>query len=115
MGVDVAARDAGNAEQPRALGQLTAQRAVMARERALKFDPQIVAAEGCQQAAQARLVVEAVASAAAEADQALGVGLNLFERQLRLPALAAVAGVRVGERQKAAEVAPALGVLDQQR
>ena len=115
MGVDVAARDAGNAEQPRALGQLTAQRAVMARERALKFDPQIVAAEGCQQAAQARLVVEAVASAAAEADQALGVRFDLFERQLRLPALAAVAGVRVGERQKAAEVAPALRVLDQQR
>jgi hypothetical protein len=37
----------------------------MARERALKFDPQIVAAEGCQQAAQTRLIVEAMTSAAA--------------------------------------------------
>ena len=46
VGVDVAACHAGNAEQPRALAQLTAQRAVMARERALKFDPQIVTAEG---------------------------------------------------------------------
>ena len=59
--------------------------------------------------------MEAVAGAAAEADQPFRVRFDLFERQLRLPALAAVAGVRVGERQKAAEVAPALGVLDQQR
>ena len=88
MGVDVAACHAGTAEQPRALGQLTAQRALMARERALKLYSKIVAAEGREQAAQARLVVEAVAGAAAEADQPLGVSFDLFERQLRLPALA---------------------------
>ena len=84
--VDVARRHRGDAEPLGQPGQHPVARAVVALERALQLDPQAVAAEGGEQPAQRRLVVDAVARAPAEADQALGVLLQRFQRDGRTAA-----------------------------
>ena len=114
VGVDVAGGDRGHADalgQPRQRG---VPRPVVALERALELDAQVVGAEDRVQALQAGLVVDALAGAAAQADEARRV---LLERRPRHPRrrLVLVAVMDVGGRDDAAEVAPAGGVLDQQR
>jgi hypothetical protein len=112
--VDVAG---GHRRQAQPLGQLgepAVARAVVAVERALELDAQSVGAEDPPQPLEARLVVDALARAAAQADEPGGV---LLERRERHDGrrLALVAVVHVRGRDDPAEVAPARRVLDQQR
>ena len=140
--VDVAGGDGRHPEPGGQLGQRPVARAVVALEGTLELDPQVVGPEGGEQGAQRRLVVDAVAGAAAQAHQPGGMLLDRRERELgrnvdaahpgadeRLPAtLAGAAGrtvldplvdrparVRVRAGEQMAEIAPAAVVLDQQR
>ena len=112
--VDVAGR---HRRQPEALGQLgeaAVARAVVAVEGALELHAQVVGAEDPPQPRQARLVMDALARAAAQADEPGGVLLERRERDDRRR-VALVAVVCVRGRDDPAEVAPAGRVLDQQR
>ena len=82
--VDVARGHAGDAEAVGERGQAAVERAVVAVEGALQLDAEGVAPEGAQQPAHGRLVADPLARAAAEADQALGVGLDVLEGDARL-------------------------------
>ena len=82
--VDVARRHARHAEPGGQRGQAAVERAVVAGEGALQLDAEGVAPEGAQQPAHGRLVAHALARAAAEADQPLGVGLDVLEGDARL-------------------------------
>ena len=112
--VDVARRDRGDAEALGQPGEHPVARAVVALERALQLDAQAVLPEGVQQPAQRRLVVDAVARAAAQADEARGVLLQRLQRDGR-GRLALVPRVGVRAREDPGEVAPAGLRLDQQR
>ena len=112
--VDVARRHGRHAEALRQLGEAAVAGAVVAVEGPLELDPQVVGAEDPQQPPQARLVVDALARAAAQADEPGGVLLERGERDLR-GRLGLVAVVLVRDRDDPAEVAPAGRVLDQQR
>ena len=91
-------------------------RPVAGQERALELDAQALGAEGLAQHAHAGLVMDAALRASAQADEPLGVRADRLERHRRGGGLAqALAGVGVGERQQAAEVAPAALGGDQQR
>ena len=93
------------------------ERPVVAMERALELDPERVGAEDPQQPAHRRFVVHAVTGAAAEADETLGVRLEVVEgdrRGAEDPARRVVTGVRVGAREEPGEVAPAGRVADEQ-
>ena len=127
VGVDVAGRDAGHAEPGGELGEPAVAGAVVAPVGALQLDPEVVGAEGLQQPpAQPRRArrlaalpgarQQAVAGAAREADEPLGVGLDPLQRHPGLPgaALRALAGVGVRRGQQPAEVAVAGLALDQQ-
>ncbi len=84
VGVDVAG---GHARHPEAIGQrgqAAVERAVVTMEGTLQLDAERVAPEGAQQPAHRRLVAHALARAAAEADQAFGVVLDVLERDARL-------------------------------
>ena len=132
----------GDARHPQALGQArepAVARHVVAPERALELDPEAVAPERAHQAlAQRHRRAEsaplgmpagaledpgqrAVASAAGEADEALGALFEGRERQQGgegIPALAVLrrtARVGVRFREEQAEVPPARGRLDQER
>jgi hypothetical protein len=115
--VDVPRRDARHAEPPGELGAAAGADAVAAVERALQLDPETLGPVDVQQPAQVRLVLDAVGRAPAQAHEALGVGLEVRERDLRLAHLAprrvACVGVRAGEQ--AAQARPAGGVLHEQR
>ena len=107
MGVDVAGRDAGDAEPLGEAGEPAVAGAVAAPVGPLQLDPEAVAAEGGEQApaerARPRAVSprsqapasSAVAGAAGEADEALGVLLDLLERHPGLPGAARCALSRV--------------------
>ena len=112
--VDVARGHGRHAEALRQLGEAAVAGAVVAMEGALELDPQVVGAEDPQQPPQARLVVDALARAAAQADEPGGVLLEHRERDPR-GRLGLVAVVHVRRRDDPAEVAPAGRVLDQQR
>ena len=88
--VDVAGRDAGDAEAGGGLGEPAVAGAVVAPVGALQLDPEAVAAEGLEQAAAEPPPAApcpalpgagqgAVAGAAGEADEALGVGFDLLQ------------------------------------
>ncbi len=84
VGVDV---PGGYARDPEAIGerrQAAVERAVVAMERTLQLDAERIAPEGAQQPAHRGLVARALARAAAEADQALGVDLDVLEGDTRL-------------------------------
>jgi hypothetical protein len=69
----------------------------------LQLDPERAGPEDPQQPAQRRLVADAVRRAAAEADEAVGVGLEIVEARLRRaqdPPARVVAGVRVRAREQ---------------
>ena len=95
-------------------GEPAVARAVVALERPLQLDAQVLAPEGGQQPPQRRLVVHAVARASAQADEPGGVLLEHLQRHRRRR-LAVIARVRVRAREDAAEAAPALLGLHQQR
>ena len=119
VGVDVAGRHARHPELRRQLGQPPVARAVVALERALELDPQVVAPEGGEQAAKRRPVVHAAGGAAAQADQPGRVLLHELERHGRRdldpPRRGPIPRVRVRAREDPAQVAPALPVGHQQR
>ena len=71
VGVDVAGRDRRDAEPLGEPRQPAVQRAVVAGERALQLDAQVLATEDVQEAAHRRLVADATGRAAAEADEAV--------------------------------------------
>ena len=112
--VDVAGGDRRHPEPLGQLGEPPVARAVVALERPLQLDPQAVAPERGQQPAQRRLVVHALARAAAQADQPGGMLLERLQRDARRR-VAPVARVRVGAREDPAQVAPPLLRVDQQR
>ena len=115
--VGVAGRDARHAESPRQRLEAAVERPVVAMERALELDPERVGAEDPQQPAHRRFVVHAVTGAAAEADEALGVRLEVVERRppgCRGSGATVVTGVRVCAREEPGEVRPAGRVADEQ-
>ncbi len=73
----VAGRDAGDAERLREPGEAAVAGAVVAPERPLQLDPEALAAEGGEQ--PLGMDVAAVAGAAGEADDAIGVTLDVVE------------------------------------
>jgi hypothetical protein len=115
--VDVAGGDGRDVQPLGERGEAAVEHAVVALERPLQLDAERVAAERAQQPAHRRLVAHAVARAAAEADEALRVLLDVGQRHARRvddrPALGR-ARVRVRLREQAAEVRPAPRVADQQ-
>ena len=113
VGVDVARRHRRHAQPLGQLGQPAVARAVVALEGALQLDAQAVAPEGGEQPAQRRLVVHAVARAAAQAHQAGGVLLQGLQGDGRRR-LSAIARVGMRAREDPAQVAPALLGVDQQ-
>ena len=112
--VDVAGRHRRHAQPLGQPGEPAVARAVVALERPLQLDAQVLAPEGGQQPPQRRLVVHALARAPAQADEPGGVLLERLQRhgRRRLAVIARV-GVRAGE--DATEAAPALLRVDQQR
>ena len=127
VGVDVAGRDAGHAEPLGERGEPAVAGAVVPPVGPLQLDPEAVAAEGGEQArgraAPRRAVAplpgpgeRSLARAAGEADQALGVLLDLLQRHLRLRGARArvVAGMGVGRGEQPAEVAVAGRVFDEE-
>ena len=129
MGMRVAGRDRRNAEPLRQRDQPAVPRAVMPPERPLQLDPEVVRAEGPQQAlghlGGARRIAAlpeaghgAVAGAAREADQSLGVALELVDLDrgwegLSHPGALARSAVRSGDQP--AEAGPAPRALHQER
>ena len=112
--VDVAGGHAGELQARGERCQCAVAGAVVAGERALQLDAQGLGSEGLAQPAHGRLVVDAVAGAAGQADEALGALQHRLQRDGG-GWLAGVARVRVGEREQPAEVAPATGVAHEQR
>jgi hypothetical protein len=116
MGMDVAARHAAQSQARGERGERGVAGAVAGEKRSLQLDAQPFGAESLAQPPHAGLLVHAVLRAAGQADQPLGVCANGLQRDRRRRRLArAFAGVGVGERQQAAEVAPAALAGDQQR
>jgi len=125
--VDVAGRDARDLEALGELGEQPVAAAVVAGERALQLDPQVVAAEGLQQAlgpgGRADVIGllygrrhRSVGRAAGQADEALGVAVDLLvgdHRRIRVGRLQPRVAVRGGDQ--AAEVLVAGARLAQQR
>ena len=106
--VDVAGRHAGHAQALRERGEAAVQRAVVAGERPLELHPERVTAERREQAAHRRLVADAAAGAAAQADEALRVLLDVGERHRRRAERAArvrLPRVRPRAREQPAEAA----------
>ena len=96
VGVDVAGRHAGDAEPLGEPGEPAVAGAVVAPVGPLQLDPEALAAEGAEQAPAEPLAARRVAplpgagerpvaGAAGEADQPLGVLLQLLQRRRRLP------------------------------
>ena len=112
--VDVARRHRRHPQPLGQPGEPAVARAVVALERPLQLDAQVVAPERGEQPPQRRLVVHALARAAAQADEPGGVLLERLQRHRRRR-LAVVARVRVRARDDVAEVAPARLRVDQQR
>ena len=104
----------GTLDRLRELRERTVARAVVALERALQLDPQMVGPEGGHQPPQRRLVVDAVIGAPAQADEAARELLQRLQRHRRRR-LARITVVHMGARDDPAQVAPARRVLDQQR
>ena len=116
VGVDVATRHAAQAQARGEHGECAVAGAVAGEERALQLDAQPLGVEGLAQSPHAGFVVHAVLSAAGQAGQTLGVRADCLERDARRGRLEWVfAGMGVGERHQAAEVAPAALGSDQQR
>ncbi len=126
--VDVAGRDGGDSQPLRQAGEPAVAGAVVALEGALKLHPQVLGPEGGEQgAAERRRPGQvpsrpgrgqgALAGAAGEADEPLGVLGERRRPRPRLPggAAGALAGAGVGLGQQPAEVAVAGRGLDQQR
>ena len=131
----VAGGDRGDAEPFGELGEPAVARAVVPAERPLQLDPEALGPERAQQAlgpvqrqrrqrgggAPAMALEDSrhgpLACAAGEADEALAVPLEAFERQHRRHGISrrSLAGIGVGLRQQAAEVAPTFVGLDEQR
>jgi len=120
----------GHARHADSLGELSEQAvaaAVVAAERPLQLDPEAVWAEGAQQAPRRggglRVLVAldpgrhgAIARAARQAHQSLGVALEVIQRRARRDRVRrAVARALVSERDQPAEVPVAGAVLAQQR
>ena len=105
--MDVPRRDGAHAKPPREPLERPVAHTVPVRVGALELDPQAIGAERIEQRARGALVVDAVLSAAGQADQALGVLQHPLERNARLARRrwARRARVRVGEREEPAEVA----------
>ena len=78
--VDVARRDRGDAQLRGQLGQLPVACAVVAMERALQLDVELLGPEGGAQPLERGPVADAVARAPAQADEARGVLLQRLER-----------------------------------
>ena len=78
--VDVARRHRRHPQPLRQPGEPAVARPVVALERPLQLDAQALAPEGGQQPPQRRLVVHAVARAAAQADEPGGVLLERLQR-----------------------------------
>ena len=127
VGVDVAGGDGGDVEALGEAGEPAVAGAVVAPVGTLQLDPEAITAEGGEQAPAEALAggrvpplpgagEGAIAGAAGEADEPLGVLLQLLEGGPRRFGIAAcaVAGVGVGGGQEPAEVAIAGGVLDQE-
>jgi len=83
MRVDVAGGHGRDAEAAGELLEAAVARAVVAVEGALELDAQVLGAEDLQQPPQPRLVVDALARAATQADEPGGVLLERGERDLR--------------------------------
>ena len=116
VGVDVAARHAAQAQPRGERGERAVAGSVSGEEGALQLDAQSFAAEGLAQPPHAGFVVHALLGAAGQANQALGMRADRLERNGRRDRLpGAFAGMGVGERQQAAEIAPATLGGDQQR
>src|SRR3954470_13537684 len=112
--VDVARRHDGQAQPLGEAREAAVARPVVAVEGALELDVEALAPEGRAQPLEPGLVVDAVARAATQADEAGGVPLARPPRHLwRRLARIAVMDVRRGDDP--AQVAPAHRVLDQQR
>jgi len=114
--VGVAGRDTRHAETPRQRLEAAVERPVVTMERALELDSEPIVAEDPQQPAHRRFVMHAVTGAAAEADEALGVRLEVVETDRRGaedPPRRVVTGMRVRVCEKPAEVRPAGGVADE--
>ena len=128
MGVCVARRHRGHPKPLRQGGEPAVTRAVVAPERPLQLDPEAVGPEGPQQppgqlGGAGRVPAlpaprhGAVAGAAGEADQPLGVALELVDgkrRRERLSHRLALSRAAVGLGDQPAEARPAPRVLDQQ-
>ncbi len=113
--VDVAGRDGRDAERGGEIGERRAAASVAALERALELDVERAGKRGREAGGAVRVErAQALARAAGEADEALGVGGDDVERRLRweqfpLAALDPRARVRVGEDPAQVRVAtPAL-------
>ena len=121
--MDVAGGHAPDSQSPCLRRQCAVARTVVAGVRALQLHVQAIPPERVQQPSRNGLVVAAASDhralgAARQADQALGVVDHRLHVNPRLAALAprrAVTGVRVGERDDPAEVAPAARVAHEQR
>jgi hypothetical protein len=116
VGVDVPGCDTaqsqpvGECDEHRVAGPVPRQ------ERALELDAQPLGAKGFQQGPHSRDVVHAMLCTTGEADEALAVGADRRERDGWWGGvMRAITGVRVGDAQQAAEVAPATLAGDEQR
>ena len=121
--MDVAGGHTPDSQPPRLRRQRTIARTIVAGIRALQLHVQTLPPERVQQPPRSGLVAAAAADhgalrAARQADQALGVVDHRLQVNPRLAALAsrrALTGVRMGERDDPAEVAPAARVAHEQR
>ena len=129
MGVGVAGRDRRDAEPLGQRDQPAIAGAVMSPERPLQLDPEMAGTEGSQQSPRevsgaGRIAAfpaaghGAVTGAAGEADQPLGVALELVDLDRRREGLAhpgALTSSAMGLGDQPAEAGPATRVLDQER
>ncbi len=116
VGVHVAAGHAAQAKPPGKLRQAAVACPVALQVGALQLDAQALAAKALAQAPQRDFIVDPVRVAAAQADQALGVGEHLVEAHARLAELTrALARGGMRSRQQPAEVRPAARVAHQKR
>src|SRR5919202_2704332 len=82
--MDVSGGHAGDLEPPGQLAPAALARAVAGVEGPLELDPEAIAAEGVAQPPARGLVLDAVAGAAGEADQPLGVREDVVKRHVGL-------------------------------
>ncbi len=125
VGVDVAGRHAGHPEQRRELAEPAVAGAIAAPERHLQLDAEAIAAECCEQRPAELLGAapiaagdpsrqRSVAGATRQADEPLGVPLDVAHRDERGQGEALAAGPGVGEGEQSAEVAVADRIDDEQ-